>query len=53
MLPDLVYSYDHRVHRSIKTEPVKVTAGNQRRVWHTLYDHHVVLKNINLKLVTK
>ena len=38
MLPDLVYSYNHSVHRSIKTEPVNVTVENEAQVWHTLYD---------------
>ena len=47
MLPDLVYSYNHSVHRSIKTEPVKVTIENEKRVWHTLYDHN--LKNVKYK----
>ena len=38
MLPDLVYSYNHSVHRSIKTKPVDVTVDNEKKVWHTLYD---------------
>ena len=48
MLPDMVYSYNHSVHRSIKTEPVDVTAENEREVWHTLYDHGPV-KNVKYK----
>jgi transposase InsO family protein len=28
MLPDLVYSYNHSVHRSIKTKPAEVTTEN-------------------------
>ena len=39
MLPDLVYSYNHSVHRSIKTKPAEVTTENEKKVWHTLYDH--------------
>ena len=38
MLPALVYSYNHTVHHSIKTELINVTARNEKRVWHTLYD---------------
>ena len=38
MLPDLVYSYNHSVHRSIKTKPVDVTVDNEKKVWYTLYD---------------
>ena len=37
MLQDLLYSYNHSVHRSIKTEPVSVTLENEKKVWHTLY----------------
>ena len=49
MLPDLVYSYNHSVHRSIKTKPVDVTAENEKKVWHTLYDDHNVVKNVKYK----
>ena len=42
MLPDLVYSYNHSVHRSIKMKPTDVTADNEKQVWHTLYDHDEV-----------
>ena len=38
VLPDLVYSYNHSVHRSIKMKPAQVTADNEKQVWHTLYD---------------
>ena len=38
VLPDLVYSYNHSVHRSIKRKPAQVTADNEKQVWHTLYD---------------
>ena len=37
MLPDLVYSYNHSLHRSIKTKPALVNAGNEDEVFHTLY----------------
>jgi hypothetical protein len=40
MLPNLVYSYNHSVHRSIKLKPVDVTRENEERVWHTLYGDH-------------
>ena len=48
MLPDLVYSYNHSVHRSIKTKPAEVTTENEKKVWHTLYDHDAV-KNVKYK----
>ena len=48
MLPDLVYSYNHSVHRSIKTKPAEVTAENESKVWHTLYDHEAV-KDVKYK----
>ena len=38
ILPDLVYSYNHTVHRSIKMRPTDVTVDNEKQVWHTLYD---------------
>ncbi|CAB3998846.1 uncharacterized transposon-derived [Paramuricea clavata] len=44
MLPNLVYSYNHSIHRSIKVRPVDVTAENEKQVWHTLYDGHSVRK---------
>ena len=50
MLPDLVYAYNHSVHRSIKTKPALVKRANEDKVWHTLYDsdiddfHHVKYK---------
>jgi hypothetical protein len=49
MLPDLVYSYNHSVYRSIRTKPVDVTAENEKKVWHTLYDDHNVVKNVKYK----
>ena len=44
VLTDLVYAYNHSVHRSIKERPVDVTAENEKKISHTLYDHHVVNK---------
>ena len=38
MLPDLVYSYNHSLHRSIKMKPALVSKENEDKVWHTLYD---------------
>ena len=38
ILPDLVYSYNHTVHRSIKMRPTDVTVDNEKQMWHTLYD---------------
>ncbi|CAB4011070.1 Hypothetical predicted protein [Paramuricea clavata] len=40
MLPNLVYSYNYSIHRSIKVKPVDVTTENKKQVWHTLYDDH-------------
>ena len=37
MLPDLVYSYNHSLHRSIKAKPALVNAGNEDEVFHRLY----------------
>ena len=36
-LPDLVYSYNHTAHRSIKRKPADVMMENEKQVWHTLY----------------
>ena len=49
MLQDLLYSYNHSVHRSIKTEPVIVTIENEKKVWHTLYSDHTVEKTRKYK----
>ena len=38
MLSDLVYSYNHNRHSSIKTKPALVTIENENKIWHTLYD---------------
>ena len=38
VLPKLVWSYNHSVHRSIKMRPADVTWENMQQVWHTLYD---------------
>lgn len=37
VLDDLVWSYNHSYHRSIKTSPASVTQANQEKVWQTLY----------------
>ena len=39
MLPDLVYSYNFSLHRSIKMKPALVNKENEDKVWHTLYDN--------------
>ena len=38
MLPDLVYSYNHSRHRSIKMKPALANTENEDDVFHTLYD---------------
>ena len=37
VLDDLVKTYNHRYHRSIRRAPVEVTDGNEEEVWHCLY----------------
>ncbi|CAB4005810.1 uncharacterized transposon-derived [Paramuricea clavata] len=49
MLPDLVNSYNHSVHRSVKTKPVDVTGEDEKKVRHTRYDDHNVVKNVKYK----
>ena len=46
MLPDLVYSYNHTIHRSIKKKPAEVTIDNEKQVWHTLYDDRDEVKHV-------
>ncbi len=36
MLPDLVYSYNHSKHRSIRTKPALVNSENENKILHTL-----------------
>ena len=40
-LPDIMYFYNHSVHRIIKTEPSLVTSKNEDKVWQMLYDNDV------------
>ena len=42
MVPDMVHSYYRSFHHSIKTKSVDVTTENEKKVWHTLYDHDPV-----------
>ena len=44
-LTDLVYLYNHNVHRSIKKKPADVTVDNEKKVWHMLYDDHDEMKH--------
>lgn len=37
VIDQLVYSYNHTWHRSIKTDPASVTERNEQTIWHTLY----------------
>ena len=41
VLDDLVWSYNHSYHRSIKTTPASVTPKNQEEVWQRLYGRPV------------
>ena len=44
MLPDLVYSYNHSEHRSIRRPPALVNSENEDEVFRTLYRN--VLDNV-------
>ena len=48
ILPDLVYSYNFSVHRSIQIRPADVTTKNEKKIWHTLYDRSSP-KNVKYK----
>ncbi len=37
ILQDLVWSYNHTYHRSIKTQPALVNVSNQEEIWQRLY----------------
>ena len=37
VLDQLLYSYNHTYHSSIKRAPIEVTIDNEREVWNTLY----------------
>ena len=51
VLPDLVWSYNHTYHRSIKMQPVEVHQQNQEEVWHNLYgDMPVTYKRPKFKV---
>jgi transposase InsO family protein len=39
VLDDLVHSYNHSRHRSIKMAPANVNDENVKQVWHNLYGH--------------
>ena len=52
ILPDLVYSYNHSVHRSIKTKLANVIVEKEKQVWHTLYDDHDRVKHVKYKFKT-
>ena len=39
VLPQLVQSYNHSYHKSIKRSPAEVDDSNQEDVWQTLYGH--------------
>ena len=49
MLPDLVYSYNHTIHHSIKKKPADVSVDNEKQVWHTLYDDRDEVKHVKYK----
>ena len=50
MLSDLVYAYNHTVHRSIKTKPALVSHENEDMIWQVLYGEDIVdVRSINYK----
>lgn len=44
VIDDLIYSYNHTWHRSIKMEPVSVNLNNQSQIWKTLYSNEQIPK---------
>ena len=52
VIHDLVYSYNHTYHRSIKRAPAEVDLKNQEHVWQTLYSD-VKIKQPKLKVGDK
>ena len=45
VLPDIVWSYNHPHHRSIKTQPALVTHENQQEVWQRLFGSAPIRKS--------
>ena len=43
VLVDLVKSYNHSYHRSIKTQPVLVNETNQEEIWQNLYGSSMMM----------
>ena len=41
VVPQLVKSYNHTYHRSIKMKPSQVTKANEAKMWDTLYGNDV------------
>lgn len=39
VLPMLIDKYNNRYHRTIKTQPIKVNAGNEQEILRTSYNH--------------
>ena len=50
MLPELVYSYNHSYHRSIKRTPTEVNISNQEDVWQALYGQPLKQESIGKPL---
>ena len=49
MLPDLLYSYNHSMHRSIKEKPINVTSENEDRIRQNLYGDSKLNKPTHVK----
>lgn len=47
IIDQLLHSYNHTWHRSIKMEPVSVTLDNQEQVWKTLYGNMYKQETLN------
>ncbi|XP_035205398.1 uncharacterized protein LOC118180402 [Stegodyphus dumicola] len=50
VLDDLMHSYNHSVHRSIKMKPVSVTKENEKLAWKNLYGRIENPKSPRLKV---
>lgn len=49
MFPELQYSYNYNVHRSIKTKPADVTVQNEKKEWNVLHDDRNAVKNVKYR----
>ena len=51
VLDDLVWSYNHSYHQSIKMQPAQVNSSNEEEVWYNLYrDEPLAYKRPKFKI---